>query len=120
MGLTRDSFRDIDDRTEDLRDLVEENPDIWSEFITNFELSWVYHENALEGIVLTHAELTSALRGRPIAPETYHDIRNMALGIDLLANSSTVTRVTAPTRIPTMTASAIKHKFAVSNLTSGR
>lgn len=43
-----------------------------------------------------------------------------ALGIDLLANSSTVTRVIAPTRIPTMTAKAIERKFAVSNLTGGR
>lgn len=43
-----------------------------------------------------------------------------ALGIDLLANTSTATRVVTPTRIPTMTASAIKRKFAVSNLTSGR
>lgn len=43
-----------------------------------------------------------------------------ALGIDLLANSSTVTRVVVPTRIPTMTARAIERKFAVSNLTGGR
>lgn len=81
MGL-RDSFRDVDDRTEDLRDLATEHPDIWSSFCGHFDLSWLYHENALEGVVLSHAELTSALKGRPLAPETYADIRNLRLAID--------------------------------------
>ena len=84
MGTTRESFRDIDDRTEDLRDLAAQHPDIWKDFLSRFELSWIYHENALEGIVLTHAELTSALRGRPIAPETYGDIRNLKLGVEMI------------------------------------
>lgn len=81
MGL-RDSFRDVDDRTEDLRDLASAHPDIWAEFCTRFDLSWLYHENALEGVVLSHAELTSALKGRPLAPDTYADIRNLRLAID--------------------------------------
>jgi Fic family protein len=83
MGMIRESFRDIDDRCEDLRDLAGEYPDLWNDFLDKFELSWIYHENALEGIVLTHAELTSALKGRPIAPETYSDIRNLKLGVEL-------------------------------------
>src|SRR5688572_24389219 len=84
MALVRDSFRDIDDRTEDLRDLAGEHPEIWGDFLAKYELSWIYHENALEGIVLTHAELTSALKGRPIAPETYADIRNLRKAVDLI------------------------------------
>jgi Fic family protein len=83
MGMTRESFQDIDDRSEDLRDLAAEYPDIWRDFLEKYELSWIYHENALEGIVLTHAELTSALKGRPLAPETYADIRNLKLGVEL-------------------------------------
>ena len=83
MAAKREVFRDIDDRTEDLRDLADAHPDIWSDFISHFEYSWIYHENALEGIVLTHAEVTSALRGRPIAPDTYYDIRNMKVAIEL-------------------------------------
>jgi Fic family protein len=84
MGTIRDSFRDIDDRTDDLRDLAQQHADIWSDFLRRYELSWIYHENALEGIVLTHAELQSALKGRPIAPETYADIRNFKLGIEFV------------------------------------
>jgi Fic family protein len=84
MGTKRDNFRDIDDRTDDLRDLAQQHGDIFSDFIKSFELSWIYHENALEGIVLTHAELNTALKGRPIAPETYADIRNLKLAMDLV------------------------------------
>lgn len=84
MGKQREAMRDIDDRTEDLRDLAAENPDIWAEFLNHFELSWMYHENALEGIVLTHPEVTSALKGRPIAPETYPSIRNLKVATELV------------------------------------
>lgn len=84
MGTKRDNFRDIDDRTEDLRDLAGKHPDIFGEFLRRYELSWIYHENALEGIVLTHAELSTALKGRPIAPETYSHIRNLKLAMDLV------------------------------------
>ncbi|MEL7369947.1 MAG: Fic family protein [Myxococcota bacterium] len=83
MVAKREAFRDIDDRTEDLRDLANAHPNIWCDFVAQFEYSWIYHENALEGIVLTHAEVTSALRGRPIAPDTYRDIRNMKVAVDL-------------------------------------
>ena len=76
--------RDIDDRTDELRDLAVSNPDIWAEFHQRFELGWIFHENALEGIVVTHAEMTSALEGRPIALDTYPAIRNFRLAMDLV------------------------------------
>ncbi|MEO1233312.1 MAG: Fic family protein [Myxococcota bacterium] len=87
MGL-RDSFRDVDDRTEDLREIAGQHPDIWTDFIGQYDLSWLYHENALEGVVLTHAELSSALRGRPLAPETYADIRNLRVAVDAIRRSA--------------------------------
>lgn len=84
METKRDTERDIDDRTEDLRDLAGEHPTVWKDFLHGFELSWIYHENALEGIVVTHAEMTSALKGRPIAMDTYPAIRNFRLAMDLI------------------------------------
>ena len=75
-------FADVDDRTEELRDLVDEHPALFGDFLKKFELSWIYHENALEGIVVTHAELSTALRGRPIAPDTYMAIRNLKMAMD--------------------------------------
>jgi Fic family protein len=84
MANQRDSFRDIDDRTEDLRDLADQYPDIWREFLQKFELSTIYHENALEGVVLTHAELVGALKGRPIATDTYGSIRSLKGAMELV------------------------------------
>lgn len=68
--------------------MASRHPDIWEEFCKRFDLSWLYHENALEGVVLNHAELTSALEGRPIAPETYGAIRNLRLAIDEIRRSA--------------------------------
>jgi Fic family protein len=82
--VTASYFRDVDDRTEELRDLTDQHPEIFGEFLTKFELSWIYHENAMEGIVTTHAELVGALKGRPIAPDTYLSIRNQKLALDLV------------------------------------
>src|SRR5690242_16340314 len=84
VGTIRGSSRASDGRTDDLRALAAHQRDIWGDFLRRYELSWIYHENALEGAVLTHAELSTALKGRPIAPETYGDIRSLKLGIDLI------------------------------------
>jgi Fic family protein len=84
MGTTRESFQDVDDRLDELRDLACAYPDIWGDFLGRFELSWIYHENALEGTVLAHAEITSALKGTPISPETYGPIRNQKVAIALV------------------------------------
>lgn len=82
MGL-RDSFRDIDDRTDDLREVATKYPKIWGSFFRHYKLSQLYHENALEGVVVSHAELTAALKGRPLTPDTFTTIRNLqdAMGI---------------------------------------
>ena len=81
---TLPAFQDIDDRTELLLELTERHSDIWRDFLHKFELSWIYHENALEGIVLTHAEIDTALKGRPIAPDTYAAIRNYKRAIQIM------------------------------------
>ncbi|NJK89033.1 MAG: cell filamentation protein Fic, partial [Myxococcales bacterium] len=84
MVTIRESVRDLDDRTDDLKDLASRHPDIWKDFLGRYELSWIHHENALEGIVVTHAEVTSALKGRPISLDTYPAIRNFRLAMDLV------------------------------------
>ncbi|MEE2903273.1 MAG: Fic family protein [Myxococcota bacterium] len=75
---------DVDDCTEMLKDLVEKHPDLFGQFLGQLDLSWIYHENALEGVVITHAEMESALKGRPIALDTYYPIRNQKLGLSLI------------------------------------
>src|SRR5688572_9461045 len=81
---TGPAFQDIDDRTELLRELTERHSNIWKDFLLKYELSWIYHENALEGIVLTQVEIDTALKGRPIAPDTYAAIRNLKRAIQIM------------------------------------
>lgn len=73
---------DVDDCTEMLKDRAVAHPDIFGQFLGQLDLSWIYHENAVEGVVVTHAEMDSTLKGRPIALDTYFAIRNLKLGID--------------------------------------
>jgi Fic family protein len=63
--VSRTLFLDLDDRTEDVRELMRARPRDTQEFLEKYELSWVYHECALEGMVLTHSELRQALEPNP-------------------------------------------------------
>lgn len=51
----------IDDLRDDLRDLIDLRPSDAAEFERAYEMSWYYHENALEGVVLTDEEILLAL-----------------------------------------------------------
>jgi Fic family protein len=51
----------IDDLRDDLRDLADLRPADAAEFQRAYEMSWFYHENALEGVVLTEEEILLAL-----------------------------------------------------------
>ena len=53
---------DIDDRKDDLTELLEEDRGLAKVFWEKLDLSWVYHENALEGIVITPDEMAQAMR----------------------------------------------------------
>jgi len=72
----------VDDCTEILKERAESHSSIFGEFLAQLELSWIYHENAVEGVVVTHAEMNSALKGRPIALDPYLAIRNLKLAIN--------------------------------------
>jgi len=63
----RTRYVDFDDRMEDLAERLRADPATAQEFLTRYELSWLYHENALEGIVYSGQELATALQGAPLA-----------------------------------------------------
>lgn len=58
----RQNRTDINDRKDDLAELLEEHPALARTFWQRLDVSWLYHESALEGIVITSEELTQALR----------------------------------------------------------
>jgi Fic family protein len=64
------------------------DPDLGEDFLARYELSWLYHENALEGVVYTGQELATALQNAPLADATFvgalQEIRNHKIAIDLV------------------------------------
>ncbi len=85
-------FVDIDDRMDDLADRMRADPDLGEDFLRRYELSWLYHENALEGIVYTGQELATALANPPLAEVSFvgalREIRNHKTAIDLVREES--------------------------------
>jgi Fic family protein len=79
---------DIDDRMEDQRDFLLDEPEIAQDFQLRYELSWLYHDNALEGVVVTGQELALALANHPVAEATtvalFREIRNHKAAVDLV------------------------------------
>jgi Fic family protein len=84
----RTRFVDIDDRMDDLNDRMRAAPELGEEFLRRYELSWLHHENALEGVVYTGQELATALDNPPVADATFvgalREIRNHKAAIDLV------------------------------------
>jgi Fic family protein len=84
----RNRIIDIDDRTEDLAERMRDEPAITADFNRKYELSWIYHENALEGVIYTGQELELALANQPLADATmagvFQEIRNHKTAIDLV------------------------------------
>ncbi|WP_375760217.1 Fic family protein [Corallococcus exercitus] len=59
----KERYQDIDEKNEQLREYLEIYKDKQParEFLDRFEMSWIYHDAALEGVVYTHQELMAAL-----------------------------------------------------------
>ena len=91
--MSRTQFLDLDDRTEDVRELMRENPGKTRDFLEKYELGWVYHECALEGMVLTHAELRQALDPNPGMVDSsmvhsFTEVRNQRNTIEFIKNEA--------------------------------
>jgi len=93
----RTRFVDFDDRMEDLSDRMRIDPDLAQDFLSKYELSWLYHENALEGVVYSGQELATALAGAPLADATFvsalQTIRNHKTALDLVRQEATAKKV---------------------------
>jgi Fic family protein len=84
----RTRYVDFDDRMEDLAERMRRDPATAQEFLTRYELSWLHHENALEGVVYSGQELATALQGTPLADATFvttlQTIKNHKAALDLV------------------------------------
>lgn len=73
-------FVEIDDRNEDVKDLLGEDEGVALDFLQKYELSLFHHENALEGTMYSVHELSAALSGITVAEAStmkgYREIQN--------------------------------------------
>ena len=101
----RSRYLDLDDRTQDIAERIREYPEIANDFLQKYELSWIYHENALEGVIYTLQELTTALDSPPLADVTtvgaLQEVRNHKAAIDII-------RTEAQAKKPKMNVSLVK------------
>jgi Fic family protein len=88
----RTRYVDIDDRMEDLAERLRDDPELAEDFLSKYELSWLYHDNALEGVVYSSQELATALANAPLADATFvsalQEIRNHKVAMDLVREES--------------------------------
>ncbi len=89
----RTRYLDLDDRTQDLNERMREDTDLADDFLQKYELSWVYHENALEGVVYTVPELVAGLAApQPVADAmvigVLQEVRNHKAAIDLVRSEA--------------------------------
>jgi Fic family protein len=84
----RSRYIDIDDGMEDVREHLADEPDIARDFLARYEISWLYHDNGLEGVVLTGQEMAMALANHPVAEATavalFRELRNHKAAVDLI------------------------------------
>ena len=84
-GAMRQRYSDLDELTDRVR---EQSQLGWNQFQEMFDISWIYHENGLEGVVLTYPEIKSAVDNKIISDvsllPTYQDIKNQKNVIDVV------------------------------------
>lgn len=85
-------FVEIDDRNEDVKDLLAEDEGIALDFLQKYELSLFHHENALEGTMYSVHELSAALSGVTVAEAStmkgYREIQNDRAALEWIRTES--------------------------------
>ncbi|MCP4501627.1 MAG: Fic family protein [Deltaproteobacteria bacterium] len=81
-------FSELDDRMEELNGLIAQMPEERPNFDEKCRIAYIYHDNALDGIVLTYPELRAAV-DRQIASDsslipTYQEIKNHCDALDVV------------------------------------
>jgi Fic family protein len=82
-------FFGLDSKVDALRELrIRANPQVVAEFDEKLDQSWIYHDNALEGVVLSYHELKAAIDKKIISDVTlipmYEEIKNHKASIEMV------------------------------------
>jgi Fic family protein len=94
----RANLYDIDRKMEVLRSSMDTVQKQYPDFEAKLELSWIYHDNALEGVVLSHDEIQAALDNQPVPDislgPVYEEVRGHKRCIDLIRRQAQKRRCT--------------------------
>src|SRR5437588_9023773 len=82
-------FFTLDGKVEQLREFrMRANASVVAEFDEKLDVSWIYHDNALEGVVLSYHELKAAIDKKIISDVSlipmYEEIKNHKAAIELV------------------------------------
>ena len=86
-------FFTIDNKVEQLRDMrMRAHPSIVADFDEKLDVSWIYHDNALEGVVLSYHELKAAIDKKIISDVSlipmYEEIKNHKAAIEMVRQTA--------------------------------
>ena len=86
-------FFEIDTKMEALRTRTASFPaKILKDYRDRLDVSWIFHDNALEGVVLSYSELKAAIDQRIISDVTlipmYEEVRNHKAAVDFVREAS--------------------------------
>jgi Fic family protein len=86
-------FFEIDTKMETLRNRTAAFPaKILKDYRDRLDVSWIFHDNALEGVVLSYSELKAAIDQRIISDVTlipmYEEVRNHKAAVDFVREAS--------------------------------
>lgn len=88
----RTRYVDIDDCHQDLAERMRAEPAAAEDFLHKWDLSWLYHENAMEGIVYSETEFQTAMANQPVADAAFLrallEIRNHKNALDLIRSEA--------------------------------
>ncbi len=84
----RSRFIDLDDKHDEVNQLLADLVDEQADFDERCKIAYIYHDSALEGIVLTYHELRAAV-DRKVASDTsliptYQEIKNQSDALDVI------------------------------------
>src|SRR5882672_3360450 len=91
MGMDA-KFFELDAKMEALRaKQASFPPNILKTYQDRLDVSWIFHDNALEGVVLSYSELKAAIDSRIISDVTlipmYEEVRNHKLAVDFVRDA---------------------------------
>jgi Fic family protein len=93
MGMDA-KFFELDAKMDALRGKQISFPqNILKDYRDRLDVSWIFHDNALEGVVLSYSELKAAIDQRIISDVTlipmYEEVRNQKLAVDFVREANT-------------------------------